>query len=164
VAENAPGTSTGNASGTATITEGDALSATAMTFNATTGSPFTGTVATFTDTATAAVASNFTATIDWGDGTTSTGTVVGGSGSFQVSGTHTYAAPGQYAVNVTISDPGGTATAAAASTANVVPAATPPTTPTPALGSAGAALLVGMVLAFGVWRRRALTRARTPRA
>src|SRR5258708_35464734 len=36
-------------------------------------------------------ASAFTATIDWGDGTTTTGTVVGSNGSFSVDGGHTYA-------------------------------------------------------------------------
>src|SRR5262249_8707870 len=36
-------------------------------------------------------AGHFTATIDWGDGTTSTGTItVGADGGFDVSGSHTY--------------------------------------------------------------------------
>ena len=44
---------------------------------ATVGTAFTGTVATFSDTDTAAKASQFTATINWGDGHISNGTVAG---------------------------------------------------------------------------------------
>ena len=69
---------------------------------------------------TTAVASDFMATIDWGDATTSAGTVSGGGGSFQVSGTHTYATTGTFSVQVTLSDdPPGTATATVTSTAQV---------------------------------------------
>src|SRR5262249_49920998 len=39
-------------------------------------------------------AADFTATINWGDGTTSTGTVVGSNGSFTVEADHTYADEG----------------------------------------------------------------------
>ncbi len=61
-------------------------------FNAVFGQAFTGTVATFTTTDTNPSASGFTATIDWGDGTSSAGTVVPdpGGGGFDVTGTHTY--------------------------------------------------------------------------
>jgi YVTN family beta-propeller protein len=47
-----------------------------------------------------------TATIDWGDGTTTTGTVTEtvGSGAGSVSGSHSYATPGTYAVSVSVSD------------------------------------------------------------
>src|SRR5258708_3587201 len=49
------------------------------------------TVATFTDSNTTEAAGEFTATIDWGDGTTTVGIVTGGgAGNFTVSGTHTY--------------------------------------------------------------------------
>src|SRR5262249_14703212 len=47
---------------------------TGLTVNASEGSSFSGLVATFTDADSQAVASNFTATIDWG-GTTSAGTI-----------------------------------------------------------------------------------------
>ena len=70
------------------------------------------TVATFTDTDTAAPASDFVGTIDWGDGTTTAGTVTGSSGSFTVSGTHAYATSGQDTITVTLADDApGTATA-----------------------------------------------------
>src|SRR5207248_1375381 len=105
---------------TATVSEGDALTAHPTTFAATAGEPFTGTVGTFSDSYLGNVASDFTAIIDWGDGTTTAGTVTGGGGTFSVSGTHTYAARGIYAVKAAlIDDAPGTAKATANSTANV---------------------------------------------
>ena len=76
---------------------------------------FTTTVARFADTNPAGVAGDFTATIDWGDGSTSAGTITPGSlsgpngVSFNVAGTHTYTqvAGGTFAVTVTVSDSGG---------------------------------------------------------
>jgi hypothetical protein len=51
---------------------------------------FSGTVATFTDVDTASPASDFSANINWGDGSvTNVGTVTGGAGTFTVSGAHT---------------------------------------------------------------------------
>src|SRR5206468_1202539 len=48
-------------------------------------------------------ASAFSATINWGDGTTSTGTISGPSGGvFTVTGSHTYANTGQFTISVTI--------------------------------------------------------------
>src|SRR5262249_41354612 len=45
---------------------------------------------------------DFTATIDWGDGTASSGTVTATSpGHFQVSGTHTYSSAGTFPIGVT---------------------------------------------------------------
>src|ERR1700693_4627772 len=57
------------------------------------GTPLAGTtdVASFTDGTNTDTAANFTATIDWGDGVTTAGTVVGSNGSFTVEGGHTYA-------------------------------------------------------------------------
>jgi hypothetical protein len=79
------------------------------------GSPaFTGPVATFTDANPAAPVGDFTATIDWGDGTPeSAGTVAqpGGTGTaFVVAGSHTYAdagAAGTYPIQVFVTDVGG---------------------------------------------------------
>jgi hypothetical protein len=120
VAETGAGGATANSSATATVAEGDALSGTPVTFSAQQGVPFTGAVATFTDTDATNVPSDFTATINWGDGNTTAGTVAGGGGTFTVSGSHTYAATGAFSVTVTLTDdPPGTATATAASTANV---------------------------------------------
>ena len=113
-------TMTANTTSTANVAEGDALTGHPVTFAATAGVPFTGTVATFTDTFTGNVPADFTATINWGDATVTAGTVSGGSGTFSVSGTHTYAAGGTDTVTVTLTDDApGTATATATSTANV---------------------------------------------
>ena len=66
------------------------------------GRPFTSLVAVITDTDPAAV-NDFTATIDWGDGIASQGTVVSnGDGTFNVYGAHTYMTLGGYSADVTI--------------------------------------------------------------
>ncbi|HVX62888.1 MAG TPA: TIGR03118 family protein, partial [Pirellulales bacterium] len=93
------------ATGTASITDADALSATAMAVVATEGLAFSAAVAKFSDTNLAAVAGDFTATITWGDGSTSSGVINGADGQFIVSGSHAYAHSGQYAVNVAVKDP-----------------------------------------------------------
>src|ERR1700732_4282132 len=59
-------------------------------------------IASFTINNTTDTASAFTATINWGDGVTSTGTVVGSNGSFTVDGGHTYADEGSPQATVTI--------------------------------------------------------------
>jgi hypothetical protein len=75
----------------------------------------------FMDADPAGMASDFTATIDWGDSTPATvGTIIANpGGGFTVVGQHTYAVRGDYRVTVTISDQGG-AQATAASTAHVI--------------------------------------------
>jgi FG-GAP-like repeat len=108
------------ASGSVAVGEGDVLTPHGMTVRPKAGQPFTGTVATFSDTYTGNIPGDFTATIDWGDGTTTSGTVSGGSGTLSVGGTHTYAHPGHENVTVTLNDDApGTATATAHSAANV---------------------------------------------
>jgi len=107
-------------SGTVAAAEADVLTAQGLTFTANPGQAFSGTVATFTDSDTSNVASDFSATIDWGDGTTTAGVITDTAGAISVSGTHTYATSGQDAVSVILSDDApGTATATANSTANV---------------------------------------------
>jgi hypothetical protein len=114
-----------NASGaTISITTDPCITAAGKTVSATEGEGFSGTVATFEDRDTSSTASDYSATIEWGDGAKSTGTVTGGSGSFSVSGDHTYAEEQSYPVKVRISDidePNNTA--AATSTATVADAA-----------------------------------------
>jgi hypothetical protein len=69
------------------------------------GATFSATVATFTDPDAGATAQDYAATINWGDGSsTDTGSISGGTGSFSVAGTHSYAEEGSYAVQVTITD------------------------------------------------------------
>src|SRR5207253_5872305 len=71
------------------------------------GSSFSGAVATFTDANPFFTTADFTATIAWGDGNTSSGAVALASGTFTVSGTHTYAEEGTYAVAITVTDDDG---------------------------------------------------------
>jgi hypothetical protein len=70
---------------------------------------FDGTVASFTDADPAGVAADYTATINWGDGTTGSGIVAAGAGAFTVSGSHTFAtsALGPQTITVTVCDAGG---------------------------------------------------------
>lgn len=120
ISDQAPGTGTATATDSATVSEADSLAGSPVTFSAVAGTSFVGSVAAFSDSLTTAVASDFIATIDWGDATVSAGTISGGSGSFQVSGTHTYAGAGTFSVLVTLTDDApGTATAQTTSTANV---------------------------------------------
>jgi hypothetical protein len=78
-------------------TEGQALSADPLS--------------TFSDLNPNAVADDFTAVIDWGDGTRSPGTVRGGdAGAFDVAGSHTYAHNGWYIASVLVTDADGAST------------------------------------------------------
>ena len=53
--------------------------------------------------------SSYQATIDWGDGNDSPGTLIQTSpGEFQVEGNHTYAAAGEYSIRVSLTDDGAT--------------------------------------------------------
>src|SRR5262249_10270548 len=61
-------------------------------------------VASFTDTNPSDSSSAFTATIDWGDGHTTMGTVVGSNGSFTVEGGNTYADENQFPALVTVTN------------------------------------------------------------
>ncbi|HWB13125.1 MAG TPA: DUF4214 domain-containing protein [Pirellulales bacterium] len=67
------------------------------------GVPFNETVATFTDPAGAQAASNYSATIVWGDGTTTSGVISRGSGGvFSVVGNHAFAEEGSGPLEVVI--------------------------------------------------------------
>jgi fibronectin-binding autotransporter adhesin len=71
------------------------------------GQSFSGPVATVTDADPTAAPANFTATIAWGDGTTTDGSIAqpGGPGTpFQVTGSHPYAEEGNATVTVTVHD------------------------------------------------------------
>src|SRR5262249_36856086 len=77
-----------------------------VNFTASKGVAFSNqTVATFTDPAGPEKLSDYSAVINWGDGTaTTTGTISGpdGSGKFTVTGGHTFAADGTYTITVTL--------------------------------------------------------------
>ncbi|MFI5457533.1 MAG: hypothetical protein ACHRXM_18985 [Isosphaerales bacterium] len=80
----------------------DVLSAQSLVLTATRGSLFSGAVATFTDANAITGTARFIATINWGDGTFGQGAVSGGDGTFLISGAHTYAKVGVFAVQVTV--------------------------------------------------------------
>jgi hypothetical protein len=77
-------------------------------------------VATFTSTYAGSLASDFVASIDWGDSNTTAGTVSGAGGSFTVTGSHTYTTGGTDTLKVSVADEApGTATASGTSTASI---------------------------------------------
>jgi hypothetical protein len=88
------------------IADADKLAGIAAPVSPTETKMLAGTVATFTDTNNAAVAADFTATIDWGDGKASSGSVNGGTGKFTVTGSHLYD-EGTFTVKVTLNDDSG---------------------------------------------------------
>jgi hypothetical protein len=84
------------------------LSAIAAGVSPVAGAPFSGVLATFTDADPAGAVSDYTATIVWGDGSTSPAVVTANRrGGFDVSGANTYAAAGAYTFSVQIADAGG---------------------------------------------------------
>ncbi len=81
------------------------LSPTALHFSATQAQVETQTVALFADPDPNAIAENYSANISWGDGSSSTGSIIAVSqGKFAVSGAHGYEAAGSFAVTVSIDD------------------------------------------------------------
>jgi uncharacterized repeat protein (TIGR01451 family) len=97
-------TQNNTASATTVVGEG-AIAGTAAAINGFELSPLTDiTVATFTHANGAEPASNFTATIDWDDGTTSAGTVTLTGTTYSVQGSHTYDDERNFAVKVTVTD------------------------------------------------------------
>ncbi len=85
-----------------TLAPPDLLSAHALVLTLTKNVSFTGSVATFTDLDAATGAASFVATINWGKGKTTAGTVEGSGGTFTVTGTHKYLSAGVFRVNVTV--------------------------------------------------------------
>ncbi len=97
------GTDSSSASGTgqATVAAVPFL-ATATTITPTAGQPFTDVVASFSDPYPSVNAASYRATIAWGDGHTSIGTITPDGSAFDVTGTNTYAAPGSDTITVTV--------------------------------------------------------------
>jgi hypothetical protein len=147
--------STGSSTSTATVSERDVLTGTGLAIAAIQGNPFNGAVANFSDTFAGNVASDFTATINWGDGATTAGTISGSGASFTVSGSHTYSNVGSFTLTVTMSDDApGTATATALGTAAVTAPA--PAAAVPTLEPTGLAAFALSLALVAVWlfRRR----------
>ena len=100
------GGSTTSATGNATVADAP-LAASCATPTVSTAS-FSGSTATFTDANPGATVADFTATINWGDTTSSPGTITGPvGGPFTVSGTHTYGTLGSHTITTSIVDDGG---------------------------------------------------------
>ncbi len=98
------------------------------------GAAYTGDVILFTSPNLAALAGEYTATINWGDGSlATTGTVSkDGTGVFHVSGTHSYLEEGVYPITVTILVTGGvTFTGLSSATVLDAPITFTPTAPPP---------------------------------
>jgi len=97
------------ATATSTATVADAaLSATGMTLNSTNPVPANTVVTSFTDADPNGTVADYTATVNWGDGSpTSAGTIAASGSGFTVSGGHTYPALGPYTIKVHICDVGG---------------------------------------------------------
>jgi hypothetical protein len=130
-----------------------------QSFTGTAPAAISGTLASFTDPNASDPAGVFSATVDWGDGSTSAGTISGGQGSFAVTGSHTFTAPGTYQITVTISRNGGTEatvtdsatiTPATAVSATSTSAPTPVVTGAPAVTSSSAAGFTGSVNPAGL--------------
>src|SRR5206468_4074792 len=90
------------------IVEPNTLTVAAKDFKATEGAPFAGIVGSVDDNDPTAQAKNLSATIDWGDGQKSAGTVTANAqGGFDVSGNHVYAEEGTYSFTITVQDNSG---------------------------------------------------------
>jgi hypothetical protein len=128
-----------SASASSTLTVGDATwVASSDLLWETQGRAFTAAVASFLYENPTAPASIFTASIAWGDGATSAGTIQpNGNGSFTVVGNHTYSQAGTYTVHVGLKDIYGSSLAVDATA--YVSAAAQATTATGTRGLTGAA-------------------------
>jgi phospholipase C len=105
-----------NPASTTAVVADAALQPTAITVKPTEGTAFTGVVAAFRDPGSDGTVTDYSATITWGDGNVSAGTISIGTGSaFNVSGTDTYVEESSYAVSVAIFDVGGATTTPASS-------------------------------------------------
>lgn len=131
----------------ATIADADVLQATPASVSAVAGQTFTATLATVTDVNTAAVAGDFSATIDWGGGVTTAGVVTGGNGHFTVSGSHAYSNEGSESASVAISDdsPG---TASSTATVSIQVAGAPPLVTVTGITGREQTALAGQVATF----------------
>src|SRR6185295_15759829 len=96
-----------------------AVNVVATNFSVAEQSAFNGQVATFSSSTPGATPANFAATIAWGDGATTAGTITGAAGSFAVSGSHTYADEGAFTTTVTVTEISPAASGSASGTATV---------------------------------------------
>jgi hypothetical protein len=130
VSEDTPGTASVTVNTTAMVAEAPVVGS-AAALSALASSPFTNeTMATFTHGNNSEPISDFQATIEWGDATSSVGSVTFSTDRYVVQGSHTYSKTGLFPVTVMLTD-GTTATTILSSTSVSSP-------PTP-VGSPGSA-------------------------
>jgi hypothetical protein len=81
------------------------------------GLPLTATVGSFSDPGSPDAAASYTASIKWGDGVTSTGTIISGSpGNFTILGSHTYNDEGTFTITSTVAELNPSSTAVSVTT------------------------------------------------
>ena len=133
------GGNTGSTTLDATVGDAALTAATGLSIGAVEGQPFQNDpLATFTDANPLGSAGDFTATINWGDGATSPGTLVElgrntAGANYMVLGSHVYAQAGAYLLGVTVTDVGGVTTSPSPLTATATVADAP-------LSSSGASI------------------------
>jgi hypothetical protein len=101
-------------------------SSTATVGNVYYGLPFGAAIFSFLDSSPGSVPPDYSATIDWGDGSTSAGVVVGFGNLYEVESPpdgHVYAQPGQYTLSVTVTCDDGGSSATTSVTVTAVPRA-----------------------------------------
>lgn len=138
---------------TAKVSDAKLTAGAAKSFTSTATQASTHVVASFTDAAGAqAAAADFTASIKWGDNTTSTGTVTQtAAGAFDVRGTHTFATSGTKSLTITVTDEEGqTATMTANATVAAAPVVLPATGQPHGSGTSGWPLLPAALILLGL--------------
>ena len=104
------------------VVAGQPLTATAYALNPVAGTALAEVPVGFiADSNSAAITTGLLVQVAWGDGTESPGLLSGSAGQFVVRGSHTYAEPGNYILQVTAIDPGGSFTIASAPVSVVPP-------------------------------------------
>jgi hypothetical protein len=102
------GGSSGSASETINVADGFLTATIVQLGTQVEGTSYSGLLGHFGDSDAFGTLSDYTATIYWGDGTSSAGNIVGSqSGGFDVSGSHVYTTAGIYNYGITIQDSGG---------------------------------------------------------
>jgi hypothetical protein len=110
-------TGAGSSGSISTSVTDAALTVSGTPFTAVEGASLSGTVASFTDADPNGTVFDYSASITWGDQTSSAGTITAnGSGGFLVTGGHIYAEEGSYTVTVVVSDAGGASATTTSST------------------------------------------------
>jgi hypothetical protein len=107
---NDKGGSTVTQSQAITVADAPLAAGAPLTRRGTEGKPLAaGSIGTFTDGFAGATVADYSgATISWGDGSTSAGTITAApAGGFQVGGAHTYREEGRYAISAVVTDRGG---------------------------------------------------------